>query len=170
VDEARELIQKVVDPTGPATTGPWERSYFLAIQAMACLVLGDTAAALSAVETGLGQPGVDGTAVRHLLLALRAIALLIDDSRGVAARPADLADTGHLPPGIRLDLYVLEVMRAMAAGDTVAATEWTATISRYAEETGHTRYRAVAAALSKTVAAGAPLAEVPRLVWASPPR
>jgi ATP/maltotriose-dependent transcriptional regulator MalT/transcriptional regulator with XRE-family HTH domain len=170
VDEARELIQKVVDPTGPSTTGPWERSYFLAIQAMACLVVGDTAAALSAVETGLGQPGVEGTAVRHLLQALQAIALLIDDGRGVATRPADLADTGHLPPGIRLDLYVLEVMRAMAAGDTVAATEWTATISRYAEETGHTRYHAVAAALSKAVAVGAPLAEVPRLVWASPPR
>jgi hypothetical protein len=58
----------------------------------------------------------------------------------------------------------------MAAADTVAATECTATISRYAEETGHTRYRAVAAALSKAVAVGAPLAEVPRLVWASPPR
>lgn len=168
VDDARELIRTIVDPTAPVTTSPWERSYFLAIQAMAGLVAGDTPAARSAVETGLGQPGIDGTAVRHLLLVLRAIALLIDNDHSLAVAPADPARTGHLSPGIQLDSYVLEVMRAMAARDTAAATEWTATISQYAEETGHTRYRAVAAALSKAVAAGAALAEVPRLVWASP--
>jgi ATP/maltotriose-dependent transcriptional regulator MalT len=165
VDEARELICTVVDTTGPVPTSPWERSYFLAIQAMAGLAAGDTSAAVRAVEAGLGQPGIDGTAVRHLLLALRAMAHLMDGERDV---PADPTGTGHLPPGIRLDLYVLEVMRAMAAGDTAAATRWSATISRYAEETGHTRYVAVASALSTAVAAGAPPADVPRLVWASP--
>ena len=61
------------------------------------------------------------------------------------------------------------VMHAMAARDGAAATRWVQTMRRYAVVTRQSRYEAVAARLASAVAAGAPVSEVPRLVWVASP-
>jgi hypothetical protein len=42
-------------------------------------------------------------------------------------------------------------------------------MATYAEKTGHLRYQSVVKDLAAAVAGGAPLAGLPRLLWATPP-
>ena len=70
-----------------------------------------------------------------------------------------------MSPGVQLDLYVREVVGAIAGGDPAGATRWLTTMRQFARAHGHRRYEAVADELAAALATATPLAELPRLVW-----
>jgi tetratricopeptide (TPR) repeat protein len=162
VGEAHEVIGAVV---AAGSANPWERSYHLAVLAQAHLVSGEPEAAAALLRDALARPGLEGTAVRVLLRAYLAVALL------VAGRDANLDDgdpgngDGPVSPGVDLDLHVLAVVRAAAGGDGAGATRSVAALRARATALGHLRYETVADELAAGLAAGTPLAELPRLVW-----
>jgi ATP/maltotriose-dependent transcriptional regulator MalT len=163
VDEARELIDAVVAGTRE-TANTWERGYHVAVLAQARLVAGVPEAAVDALVGALAGPGLDGTAVRVLLRAYLAIALYVagrtEEAHALVEHPGT-----PVSPGVQLDLYVLDVVRALASGEPDAAMRAIATMADYAEAHDHVRYGAVAADLADAVAAGTPLTGLPRLVW-----
>jgi len=161
--EARELIEAVVR-AARGTTHTWERSYALAVLAQAQLVAAEPAAAAATLRAALDQPGLDGTAVQVLLRGYLAIALFILGRPDEARELVDAAETA-VSPGVQLDLYVREVVGAIAGGDPAGATRWLTTMRRYARAHGHRRYEGVADELTAALATGRPLAELPRLVW-----
>src|SRR6266545_4665173 len=161
--EARELIEAVVS-SSRQSTHTWERSYHLAVLAQAQLVASEPEAAAATLRAGLAQPGLDGTAVRVLLQAYLTIALLIMGRTGEAREEVDRPDA-PLSPGVQLDRYVLEVVRAIAAGDRAGAARWLATMTQYAQAHHNLRYQAVAVELAGALAGGTPLADLPCLVW-----
>jgi hypothetical protein len=150
------------------TADSWARGYHLAVLAQAQLVSGDPEGAAGTLRGALVQPGLDGTAVQVLLRAYLAIALFIlgrtDEARQLVDRTGP-----QVSPGVQLDLYVLDVVCALAAGDAAGAARSLATMTEYARAHGHLRYRAVADELTAALAAGTPLADLPRLVWGGGP-
>ena len=163
ITEARGLIDTVVTAS-PPTSNTRERSYHLAVLALAQLVAGAPTAAAETLRDALAQPGLDGTAARVLLRVYLAIALFIIGATAEAELLVDPLDA-HVSPGVQLDRYVLEVVRAIAGGDRVDATHCLAAMTEYARARGNLRYQAVAAELAAAVAAGTSLVELPRLVW-----
>jgi len=161
--EARELIEAVVG-TARGTGHTWERSYGLAVLAQAQLVAAEAAAAVATLQDALDQPGLDGTSVRVLLRGYLAIALFILGRPDEARQLVDPAEP-EVSPGVQLDLYVREVVGAIAGGDPAGATRWLTTMRQFARAHGHRRYEAVADELAAALATATPLAELPRLVW-----